>query len=221
MRTVLASCCAVTIGAAALAMAPVSARAGTLVSYTNLNGSGTCVGGVASAAASLVDSSVTASNYTNTTTSNTVCGNAGVFQPHGAAGTLDQSFTVTAQQAVDLTGFTILGYSNDTPPTTFEVYGSTNGGAAVDLGRISEYTSFTPETFVFSDVLALSAGATYSINIVNNAPNNVYSAQYGFTSATLSGYTAAPEPASLTLFGAGLAGLGWLRRRKARQGNGR
>jgi hypothetical protein len=204
------------IGAAALALTPVGAKAGTLVSYTNLNGTGTCVSGSASATATSVDSSVTASNYTNTTTSNTVCYNAGVFQPHGAAGTLSQSFTVTAQQALDVTGFTILGYSNDTPPTTFEVYGSQNGGAEVNLGKIAEYTSFTPETFTFSDQLILSAGDTYAIDIINNAPNNVYSAQYGFTSATLSGYTAVPEPASLTLFGAGLAGLGWLRRRKAR-----
>jgi hypothetical protein len=66
----------------------------------------------------------------------------------------------------------------------------------------------TFKTYDYSSDSEFQNGTQFLIGIVD------YNSGDAVEDITVS-YTPAPEPASLTLFGAGMAGLGWLRRRRA------
>jgi len=128
----------------------------------------------------------------------------------------DDRVVLTLNGAIfDATGFFVDWVHNGTPSMLL-----------TDGGSVEPYSSFSSslDGFVSGNVTSgFNTGGLNTIEaIINNTGNGVYGADQNInpndgTSFVLSGtisYSVVPEPSSLAMFGVGLFGLTWLRRRQ-------
>jgi len=119
--------------------------------------------------------------------------NSGVYP---TANSLDVTFPTT----VTGLSFTFWNYGTSAP-TTYTAYNSASG--VVDTGSLQ---------FVSNSGLVSVSGSGIKSLVFNNNFASSANWQYGVAQITFT--SAVPEPASLALVGAGLAGLGLVRRRR-------
>ena len=132
---------------------------------------------------------------------------ANVVAPSGASfGTVNVAVTGNGASFADIVFNLIIDQSLPDDIPAFMITG-TISGATITGTSSSSILSFSPSTFDTSDNLRYTL--TTPVGIVPPSTNDGSSTLQGFISEV-----STPEPASLALMGAGLAGLGLLARRK-------
>lgn len=114
-------------------------------------------------------------------------------------GKITLSFSKVAYSA----GFELSALFSSDPSVVINVYGA--------AGLMDSVTVSAPSTGAGNYFGITTTTAITMITVQSSASDYV-----DIGGVSVGGKAVAPEPASLTLFGAGLTGLGWLRRRKAR-----
>lgn len=134
-------------------------------------------------------------------------------------GFVQQTFSGTGLNDVSSLAVDIPFTSSDVEPLGFgfSVNGQTVGSVVLPAG---DYSSTINENFSFASIVGLG---TYTLRIFVNQPLDNLAGNVTFNtdfpgSFTLSdSVSAVPLPAALPLFASGLAGLGWLARRRRGQ----
>jgi len=149
-------------------------------------------------------------------------------------------FTATASSTtLSIAGYQVPDYENATQNGVFlnggganllgQTWGFTAAASGSDASQFSDGSSVNALDFAgvsagysdtFSQTIATTAGSAYTYDFMYSQDVHGYGTSPSFFQVSTSGIAGAaapavPEPASVALFGAGLAALGWMRRRKA------
>jgi hypothetical protein len=209
--------CALAIGVSVAGLSITAAKADVIYTVTT---TGTIANGTSQGIFGLSGTSLNGKTFTAVQTYDATTGTYG-----GDAG---RNYLDPATSSALITvGAITYNLGSSTGPANALIISSINGGYANDDIRtetlISSSLYFSlevrsdPTSFLLNDNLAQTLYYTLPANGVDGAASfhGADNTQFVANISSITLTNNVPEPASLTLFGTRLAGLGWLRRRKA------
>jgi len=130
--------------------------------------------------------------------------------------------TMTTATAVQVGTFNFSVFNNDCENggvgvvgcsgVTWNVSEAVNGGTYTSIGSVISGPAYLDPSFSLAAGVSLNAGDTLDIQVSSLGGQVVATGQYFFSNISLN--TPVPEPASMALLGLGVAGVGFIKRRK-------